>query len=249
MTQSCLVAKLSHYLELSPSDRELLLAFEENERTYPAGQDVYRDGEYQTRLRVVKNGWFYSYTILPDGRRFIFRVHQPGDILGFSDVAFVHTTSSLRSVNGGVLCPFPRAGLHQVFARSPRLAALLFSIAVRDQVLLVDQQRTLARMSAGERLAHFLLDLAARLRVTGSFKDPVFTLPLNQGEIGDMVGLTNVHVSRTFRALEEEGLITRDGNRVTLLDEARLRKLCDFVDRYATLDATWFDVSRLPTSE
>lgn len=62
--------------------------------------------------------------------------------------------------------------------------------------------------------------------------------------MGDAIGLTAVHVNRMLRQLEEEGLITRKGGRVQLLDEARLVNEARYVDRFEGLDLSWLPAAR-----
>ena len=65
---SCLVTKLSHYISLSDVDLKRLAALEKSERTFGAGEEVYQGGDVNNDLYVVKHGWAFSYTDLPDGR-------------------------------------------------------------------------------------------------------------------------------------------------------------------------------------
>lgn len=135
--KSCLVQKLSHYVELDKDAVGHLKRLEREERSFNEGQDVYLGGDRRDHLHVVKKGWLYSYTDLPDGRRQIVRLHHPGDIVGFESIAFHHATTSLRAAESVVVCPFPKSGLDVVFERSPKLTALLFTLAAREQVNLL----------------------------------------------------------------------------------------------------------------
>jgi CRP/FNR family transcriptional regulator, anaerobic regulatory protein len=66
-----------------------------------------------------------------------------------------------------------------------------------------------------------------------------FDLPLTQQDIGDAVGLTKVHVSRTFGDMERRGLIQRGGRRVKLLAEAEMIAMTGFVDRHGVIETGW----------
>ena len=94
-------------------------------------------------------------------------------------------------------------------------------------------------MGAIERLAMLLLDIRARLRVTAGGVVDSFDLPLTQQDIGDAVGLTKVHVSRTLGEMERQGLIQRTGKRMKILDEGRMLAMTGFVDRYGEIDTSW----------
>jgi len=109
-----------------------------------------------------------------------------------------------------------------------------------DHVVLLDRIRTIGRMNADERVAHFLLEIVSRLRITSSDITDTFDLPLSQELIGDALGLTNVYVSRSFTALEKDGLIRRSNGSVEILEEDRMKRICDFSDRHTKLDTSWF---------
>ena len=239
-TKSCLVEKLSYYIDIDDTAKAHLAALEEKERTYYRHQEVYSEGDALKYLNVVKEGWFYSYTDMPDGRRQIIRVFHPGDIIGFPDISFVQATCNIRASEDGCLCPFPKSKLDAIFKESPKLTALLFSIANRDHACVIDTLRALGRMSARERLAYFFLDVIARLRITNKSMTGTIRMPMNQHEMGDVLGLTHTYVSKTIREMEDDGLISRDGATLTLVREDRLKAMVDFSDRYATLDTSWF---------
>ncbi|WP_299682129.1 Crp/Fnr family transcriptional regulator [uncultured Roseobacter sp.] len=241
--KSCLVQKLSHYAELDEEAIGHLERLEREERSYDEQQDIYLGGDRRDDLHVVKKGWLYSYTDLPDGRRQIVRLHHPGDIVGFEGIAFHHATTSVRAAEPVVLCPFPKSGLDVVFESSPKLTALLFTLAVREQVIFVDLIRAMGRMSARERLAYLFLNLLAKLRITNTDMTDTCRLPLTQTEIGDVLGLSNVYVSKTISRLENDGFISRKDGNVTVLREDDLANFCDFYDRYSDMDVSWFPQS------
>ena len=70
-------------------------------------------------------------------------------------------------------------------------------------------------------------------------------MPLTQELIGDALGLTTVHVNRTFRSLREDKLISIDDKWVTILDFEALSLLCDFENSYLgeTAKTLWAEVN------
>lgn len=237
---SCLVEKLSYYIEISDQDSRHIARLEEDEEQFQKYDEVYCVGEEVEYLYVAKRGWLYSYIDLPDGRRQIVKIIHPGDIIGLPDIAFPFATSTLKAAEDCTLCPFPKTKLDVIFRESPRLTALLFTVANRDLACMMDNLRAMGRMSARERIAFLLLDLNARLKISNRSMATTFRLPLNQFEIGDALGLTHAYVSKTLRAMEDDGLISRTGNTVTLERPRELIDLVEFQDRYSSIDTSWF---------
>lgn len=240
MPKSCLIEKIGYHVPLAPQDEGLLARLEEAQETFRARATVRDIGAPVERLYVVRGGWFFSYTMLPDGGRQILHLHYPGDIVGIPDIAFSRTSAALAAATDGVLCPFPKSALDEIFVRSPRLSALLFSIGMVEHAVLADRLRIVSRQGATARVAHFLLEVVSRLRVTRRDLGTAYDLPLSQSMIGDAVGLTNVHVSRGLGRLAASGAIARHGHRIDLLDEAGLRRSVDFEDRHFRIDTSWF---------
>ena len=57
-------------------------------------------------------------------------------------------------------------------------------------------------------------------------------MPLTQELISDALGMSPVHVSRTFSMLREEGLVIRNRQHVKLPDPEALARLVEFNDSY-----------------
>ena len=241
---SCLVNKLSNYIDLNGTDLDLLAELEGEEREYAQGSPVRKADERIENLYVVKYGWLFSSMELPDGRRQIVQIHHAGDIIGMPDIALDRAALNVQAITDVTLCPFPKRHLDKIFTTSPRLIALLFTISLRDQVIFTEKLRSIGRMSARERVAHFLLDIAHRLRITNSGMASTFRLPMTQTEIGDATALTSVTISKTMMQLQLDKLIDRRDGHVSLRDERTLIKMCDYVDRYSDMDTSWFPESR-----
>ena len=104
---------------------------------------------------------------------------------------------------------------------------------------MADRLTSIGRMDAIQRLSTLILDITARLRATAGGVVDTIELPLTQMDLGDALGLTKVHVNRTFREMEERGMIARNGKRLTILNEAALVSFTGFVDRYVEIATDW----------
>jgi CRP-like cAMP-binding protein len=118
------------------------------------------------------------------------------------------------------------------FANAPRLATAVLWAASRDEAMVVEHLVNLGRRSAEVRMAHFLLELGARLQLVGIGDKTGFDCPLTQYHLADALGLSAVHVNRVLRHLREEGLVTFQRGRVAFDDLAGLIDLAGFDAEY-----------------
>jgi CRP/FNR family transcriptional regulator len=228
---SCLAERLSHYVRLSPGERDSLERLEEQDRGCRRGAVVISENAPPRELYIVRSGWLHSSVILGNGSRQIMRFHFQGDILGLPLLAFADSPETVTAVTDAILCPFSRERLAAIICEHPRIAALLLGLAVADRVSLADRLASIGRTSARARVSSLLCEIFARMRRLGTPHDEAIQLPLTQEEIGDATGLTAVHVNRMMRGIVEDGLIERNGNSIRLLDDARLSAEANFIDR------------------
>jgi CRP-like cAMP-binding protein len=66
----------------------------------------------------------------------------------------------------------------------------------------------------------------------GLADDDGFDLPVTQEDLRDTMGLSTVHVNRTFQELRGQGLITSKGRQISVDDVDRLFEFADFNPNY-----------------
>ena len=207
------------------------------------GVDIYTVESELRDMYVLQSGWLLGYSHTPGGQRHVFRIYQPGDMIGVEDINWSYRTSNVATATACVLTAFTKAELRRIFDESPRLSRTVFSMAMLDRAMLFDQLKAIGRMNAEARLATLLLQLYSRARLTDAIVENEggwsFHMPLTQSELGDTIGLTNVSVSRAMSALVEQGLLKRSGKVLTFPQPDRLVEMCDFTDRFLHVDRDW----------
>jgi CRP/FNR family transcriptional regulator, anaerobic regulatory protein len=241
---SCFADILSELVALTEGERTALNKLEERQRHVRRGAVLQRENESCNELFVLRKGLMMSYVLLDDGSRQILRFLFPGDMLGVSSAIYREAPETLAALSDCVVSPFDRGALSEIMVEHPRLSAMILVYCQIERVALTDRLAALGRTSAKARVAALLLELRNRLRVTDKSITNVFALGLTQEEVGDATGLTAVHVNRMLRQLEEDGLIAREGGRVTLQDERALARAANYVNRYQGLDLGWLPKPR-----
>lgn len=232
-------------MTLTAPERAALDQLGERERTVRKGMTLVRENERSTELFALKSGMLIAYVLLDDGSRQILRFIFPGDLTGMAVIAFGKAPHALLALADSVVVPIDRTQVADIVFRFPRVALALAALEQVERATLTDRLAGLGRMSARARVAAVLLDLRDRIRRQDDSTGDTFALGLTQEEIGDATGLTAVHVNRMLRQLQDEGLIARDGGRMTFINEAALLRTAHHTAR-DTARAAGLDLSWLP---
>ncbi len=189
-------------------------------------------GQLDQCAYVLASGWACSYKLLPNGTRQIVDFQVPGDFLGLRSVLFRTADHNVTPITAVQASEVKQSDLLGAFSVTPRLATAVLWAASRDEAMVVEHLVDLGRRSATERMAHFLLELGARLRLVGLADREGFACPLSQYLLADALGLSAVHVNRVLRELREEGLLTFQKGRVFFDDYDGLVDACGFDRAY-----------------
>ncbi len=239
MSGSCLADLLGDLAPLSIDERAALARLEEREKSLRRGAAILRENDRLTELFIVKRGTVMTYVLLDDGSRQILCFHFPGDLLATAALTYRTSPQSIVALTDCVVCPVDRGVMAQLMIDQPRLGGMIFALNQIERVALTDRLAAVGRTSARARIAALLLVIRDRLRVLDKSIGQTFVLGLTQEEVGDATGLTAVHVNRMLRQLETDGLIAREGGRVTLVQEAVLVGEANYVNRYDGIDLGW----------
>ncbi len=232
------------FADLTRTEVELLGTLGDGEVVRRRGETFQREGDAVSGFYLHLKGWVASSIILRSGNRLIQKVHLPGDMLGTPTMVLSKAADTLTAITESVTAHVPYERILRLYETAPRLAALFMVAVQMERLALMDMLAITGNASAREQLARLLVDLHTRLTPIGMVEDDAFDLPLTQEVIGDLLGLTGVHVNRTVRAMEDEGLIARRGHRVRLLDVDRLRQLSPLPPRQPAFEPAWLPAAR-----
>jgi CRP-like cAMP-binding protein len=183
--------------------------------TFKRNEEIYGEGESADFLYKVTGGTVRTYKVLNDGRRQIGSFYVEGDVFGLEN-GKAHSFSAEAVTECRVLV-VKHSALVQLAARDAEVAQQLLAITANELQRAQDHFLALIK-TAEERVASFLLEMAARL--TG---DNQFDLTMSRQDIADYLGLTIETVSRTMTQLESAAAIELpSARRVVLRNRAAL---------------------------
>lgn len=220
-------------------DRQRLEALILRRRTLEAGRMVLFEDEDAPMLYIIERGWAAAVRELVDGSVQVLDLFVPPQIMGIREVASGVAVSSYQALTDLDVALCRKADMQALIERSASLVAPLFRMIAREEAWLHERITMLGQQSAAASIAHLVLELADRLAMgTGEASVDAFDLPLNQEQIGNIVGITSVHVSRTLTQLAEDGLIQMDQGAVRVLDRSRCEVLAEYEPRRMRLPPT-----------
>lgn len=235
MEKSCIVQQFNRYAELTEQEAALLDSLEREPREYQAGETLYDEGADAACFFTLRSGWAYASRTLADGERQVLDIFLPGQIMGLREVGFNRSLSTITLLTDAVVCPFPKQQLTEIFEESPRLSALFFLALAYEESILIERIINISRRSSAKRLAHFIVEMKLRLHKDSD----QFELPMNQAIIGDTLGMSAVHVSRSLKCLREQNLVSMEDGRVNICDLSGLTAYAEFEAAYLDHKAGW----------
>jgi CRP/FNR family nitrogen fixation transcriptional regulator len=159
---------------------------------FPAGSEIYAQGEKSGNLYQVEFGAVRIYRLLSDGRRQISAFHLANEMFGF-EVDKSHHFFAEAICGTGIRVIRP--------STSPAVPELL-PMALQSLVRAQEQLLVLGRQNAVERVAAFFLEMSER---QGGLRQ--IELPMSRLDIADYLGLTIETVSRVISKLRLRGII------------------------------------------
>lgn len=232
ITSELLLHRLRHFAPLAAHEIELVLSLAEQPKTHAAGTSICPREDGSPHARLIVGGWACRPRILPDGRRQMLGLLLPGDMIGDRGEGRplalnpVVALTQVRTI--GI------ARLVQVVRSQPKdypgIVRALAAIDRAEEMALLDHIVRLGCQSALQRTAHLLLELHYRLSVIGFVHNGTFPMPVTQDTLGELLGLSLVHINRIISQLRREQLATMRGGVVTINDFPRLALLADRID-------------------
>jgi CRP-like cAMP-binding protein len=228
--------KFARRAPLSESDRQALLALPYQQQSREAGRYIVREGETPTQCVLILSGLAYRHKITVEGTRQIVSVHIPGDFVDLEGALLNVSDHNVQALTRCELALVPKAALQQLLLEHPQVARAMWIDTLIDGSIYREWVLNVGRRNAPARLAHLLCEFARRLEAAGMAEDGGYELPMTQEQLADALGLTPVHVNRTLKALEQDGLLRREKRFVSFPNKQRLRETAGFNELYLHLD-------------
>lgn len=230
-----LILKLQHGANLTDQDRATLEEASARTKRIDARQDIIREGDRPEDVHLVIEGFACRYKVLADGKRQIMALLVPGDFCDLHVAILGEMDHSIATLSACTMVHIPRATVLDLTQNHPRIAHALLWNTLVDEGVLREWLVNMNQRNADHRTAHLFCELLVRLQAVGRADETSFDLPMTQSELGDLLGLSTVHVNRTLQTLRDDGLIVLRSKRLTIPDVGRLKHYAQFTPNYLHL--------------
>ena len=196
-------------------------------------RDILAAGDHPEVVIIAKSGWVQRYRQLR-GRRQIVSLYLPGEICDQSVLSGQAATTALAGVQDVELALIVPEEAMALYSRFPGIERLFRANHIVHERIEREWMVSLGLRNAEERIAHLCCELLVRqgCHLTGAVSIPLL---LNQAQIGEVVGLTSVHVNRTIASLRGRFGLSARGQRLEVADAAGLADFVRFDGRYLSL--------------
>jgi CRP-like cAMP-binding protein len=231
-----MLSKFERRAPLDDSDRSALLELPHKIKVFEAGKYLARDGAASDECGLIISGFAFRHKLTADGDRQIVSVHIPGDFVDLESALLKVADHNVQTLTRCEIAAVPSRAIIALIDAHPRVGRAMWIDTLIDASVFREWVMNVGRRDARERIAHLLCEFAKRLEVAGLGGTSGYQLPMTQEQLADACGLTPVHVNRSLKALEADGLIIRDKRFVGIPDWERLRDLSGFNELYLHLD-------------
>jgi CRP-like cAMP-binding protein len=232
-----MVRRLAYWHALSPDDRAAVLNLPHRVRTLEQHNYIIREFDRAESSCVLLSGFAMRHKIVAGGKRQILAIHMKSELVDLQNSLLGCADHSVQMLTAGRVAIIPRAAITRLAFERPNVGKALWTDTLVDASIFREWIANVGRRDARTRLAHLLCEIALRMKVAGLGEQTNYELPMTQDQLADTTGMTSVHINRTIRRLEAEGLIERRSARAIVIgDWRKLAEVGDFNSAYLHLN-------------
>jgi CRP-like cAMP-binding protein len=213
---AALIRRLSRFGALTADEIDQVRDLVSLRKRWRPGTTLFAEGR-SAAPQFLLAGWACTHRVLRDGRRQIFDFILPGEAFGYGtavesqarQTAVALTT--VETVDATAFLAAARDGSSGGLGRALRAAER------EEDARRFDHMVRLGRLTAYEKVAHFILEMQRR---SGAGDASSFPLPLTQETISDALGVSVVHLNRVLRQLRTANLVKLRGG-VAMVGDAK----------------------------
>ena len=215
MDKLSLLQSVPIFSDLSPSDLNKI-AERMVLRAFTKGQMILLEDDLGQTFFVVAGGSVKITRLSDDGREVILAMLGESDFFGeMSLLDGAGRSANVVALEASEVLTLARNDFLEILQDYPKISISLLE-ELTQRIRKSDQQiESLSLSDVEQRIGITLIRLAEELGTIKRGSVKIKNLPYQQ-DIANMAGTSRETVSRTFKLLEEKGLVTREGRKLTI---------------------------------
>ena len=215
MDKLSLLQSVPIFSDLSPSDLNKI-AERMIQRSYTKGQMILLEDDLGQTFFVLGGGSVKITRLSDDGREVILAMLGESDFFGeMSLLDGAGRSANVVALESSEVLTLARNDFLEILQEYPKISISLLE-ELTQRIRKSDQQiESLSLSDVEQRIGITLIRLAEELGTIKHGTVKINDLPYQQ-DIANMAGTSRETVSRTFKLLEEKGLLVREGRKLTI---------------------------------
>ena len=215
MDKLSLLQSVPIFSDLSPSDLNKI-AERMVLRAFTKGQMILLEDDLGQTFFVIAGGSVKITRLSDDGREVILAMLGESDFFGeMSLLDGAGRSANVVALEASEVLTLARNDFLEILQDYPKISISLLE-ELTQRIRKSDQQiESLSLSDVEQRIGITLIRLAEELGTIKQGNVKIKNLPYQQ-DIANMAGTSRETVSRTFKLLEEKGLVTREGRKLTI---------------------------------
>jgi CRP-like cAMP-binding protein len=192
------------------------------------GRSIIAEGQSVTAVFLISEGWAVSKMSIDTGDTQILDILGPGSFAGLTQLDDASSDDfSAIALQNVKAYRIEIADLQAACSKDETLSRWLAEALSRQALRTQRHLTALGQLPARGRLAFAMLRILDVAQQSGeNALNKTIRLPMTQEEIGNMLGLTNVSISKLMSSFRKEGLIDYGRNRIVVQNAEALSEIC-----------------------
>lgn len=196
-------------------------------RTVGKGQMIYAEGQMHEALWQVLSGTVRVTNQTADGKEVVFAIFAAGDCFGeitlLDGQPAANTATAMEQVE---LAELAKADFDELYRQFPAFAQQLLQMMTGRMRHMLNFYADVTLRPLEQRMANRILYLGGGPLLENNFSPLLFT----QQDLASMVGATRQAVSKVLNQWREQGIVSLEYGKITVLLQARLEAVAEGPD-------------------
>jgi CRP-like cAMP-binding protein len=181
-------------------------------KAYPAQAEIFKQDTPSNRVFLIEQGLVKLVRIASNGSQVIIGLRRRPWLIG-APAVLLNKAYSFTAVTliPSAIHAIPAKVFLKLATTNKQFSSHLHRLLSQEIFNHMRNVEAVSCMSAEDRVMRFLSDLTAGQTSSGK-KRVVFSLPLTNRELAELIAVTPEHICRVLKTMERKGLIRRESN-------------------------------------